>query len=89
MSFGGGRTTRQQDQSNYLPEDQVQQPQQHAGIMSDQRSPLCPSGASGPVPASTGPSSAPHVKSWSVAPTQNFARRRLHRRLMSRRRFAL
>jgi hypothetical protein len=36
----GGRADRQQDQPEHLPEDQVQQPQRHAGIMSDQRSPL-------------------------------------------------
>jgi hypothetical protein len=29
----------QQDQPEHLPEDQVQQPQRHAGIMSDRRSP--------------------------------------------------
>ena len=38
--LGGGRATRQQDQSKYLPEDQIQQPQRHAGIMPNQRSPL-------------------------------------------------
>jgi len=38
--FSGGRATRQQDQPEHQPEDQVQQPQRHAGIMSDQRSPM-------------------------------------------------
>ena len=38
--LGGGRAARQQDQPEHLPEDQVEQPQRHAGIMSDQRSPL-------------------------------------------------
>ena len=38
--LGGGRAAQQQDQPEHLPEDQVQQPQRHAGIMSDQRSPL-------------------------------------------------
>ena len=38
--LGGGRAAHQQDQPEHLPEDQVQQPQRHAGIMSDQRSPL-------------------------------------------------
>ena len=38
--LGGGRAARQQDQPEHLPEDQVQQPQRHAGIMSDRRSPL-------------------------------------------------
>jgi hypothetical protein len=38
--LGGGRATRQQDQPEHLPEDQVQQPQRHVGIMSGQRSPL-------------------------------------------------
>ena len=38
--FGGGRSGHQQDQSEHLPEDQVQQPQRHAGIMSDRRSSL-------------------------------------------------
>ena len=37
--LGDGRATRQQDQPEHPPEDQVQQPQRHAGIMSDQRSP--------------------------------------------------
>ena len=38
--LGGGRAVHQEDQSKHLPEDQVQKPQRHAGIMSDQRSPL-------------------------------------------------
>jgi hypothetical protein len=38
--LGGGRATRQEDQAEHLPEGQVQQPQRHAGIMSDRRSPL-------------------------------------------------
>src|SRR3954451_4112577 len=38
--LGGGRATRQQAEPEHLPEDQVQQPQRHPGIMSDQRSPL-------------------------------------------------
>jgi hypothetical protein len=38
--LGGGRTTRQQNQPEHLPEDQIEQPQRHAGIMSDRRSPL-------------------------------------------------
>ena len=38
--LGGGRAAHQQDQPEHLPEDQVQQPQRHVGIMSDQRSPL-------------------------------------------------
>ena len=38
--LGGGRAAQQQDQPEHLPEDQVQQPQRHAGIMPDQRSPL-------------------------------------------------
>jgi len=36
--LGRGRTTRQQDQPEHLPEEQVEQPQRHVGIMSDQRS---------------------------------------------------
>jgi hypothetical protein len=36
----GGRAAYQQDQSEHLPEDQVQQLQRHAGIMSDRQSPL-------------------------------------------------
>jgi hypothetical protein len=36
----GGRAAQQQDQSEHLPEDQVQQPQRHGGIMSDRQSPL-------------------------------------------------
>ena len=31
--LGGGRAAQQQDQSEHLPEDQVQQPQRHIGIM--------------------------------------------------------
>jgi hypothetical protein len=38
--LGGGRAAHQQDQPEHLPEDQVQQPQRHAGIMSDRQSPL-------------------------------------------------
>ena len=38
--LGGGRAAHQQDQPEHLPEDQVQQPQRHVGIMPDQRSPL-------------------------------------------------
>ena len=38
--LGGGRAAQQQDQPEHLPEDQVQQPQRHAGIMPDRRSPL-------------------------------------------------
>jgi hypothetical protein len=38
--LGAGRATRQQDQPEHLAEDQVQQPQGHAGIMSDRQSPL-------------------------------------------------
>ena len=34
----GGRATRQQDQTEHLPEDQIEQPQRHVGIMSNQRS---------------------------------------------------
>ena len=36
----GGRAAHQQDQSEHLPEDQVQQPQRHSGIMSGRQSPL-------------------------------------------------
>ena len=38
--LGRGRAAHQQDQPEHLTKDQVQQPQRHAGIMSDQRSPL-------------------------------------------------
>jgi hypothetical protein len=38
--LGRGRTTRQQDQPEHLPEEQVEQPQRDVGIMFDQRSPL-------------------------------------------------
>ena len=31
--LGGGRVTQQEDQSEHLPKDQVQQPQRHDGIM--------------------------------------------------------
>ncbi len=36
----GGRAAHQHDKPEHLPKDQVQQPQRHAGIMSDPRSPL-------------------------------------------------
>ena len=36
--LGGGRATRQQDQSEHLPEDQIEEPRRHVAIMSDQRS---------------------------------------------------
>jgi hypothetical protein len=36
--LGGGRAAHQEDQPEHLPEDQVQQPQRHTGIMSDRRS---------------------------------------------------
>ena len=38
--LGGGRSGHQQEQPEHLLEDQVEQPQRHAGIMSDRRSPL-------------------------------------------------
>ena len=38
--LGGGRAAHQQDQSEHLPEDQVEQPQRHIGIMPTRRSPL-------------------------------------------------
>jgi len=38
--LGGGRANRQQDQPEHLPEDQIQQPQRHIGIMATRRSPL-------------------------------------------------
>ena len=36
--LGGGRATRQQNQPEHLSEDQIEEPQRHVGIMSDQRS---------------------------------------------------
>ena len=38
--LGGGRAAHQQDQPEHLPEDQVQQPQRHVGIMPTRRLPL-------------------------------------------------
>jgi len=38
--LGGGRANRQQDQPEHLPEDQIQQPQRHMGIMPARRSSL-------------------------------------------------
>ena len=38
--LGGRRTAQQQDQPEHLTKDEVEQPQRHAGIMSDQRSPM-------------------------------------------------
>ena len=35
--LGGGRAAHQQDQSEHLPEDQIQQPQRHVGIMPNSR----------------------------------------------------
>ena len=58
--LGGGRAAHQQDQPEHLPEDQVQQPQRHAGIMSDQRSPL----VSDPGPTSGTPQAA--EASWDA-----------------------
>ena len=60
--LGSGRATRQQDQPEHLPEDQIEQPQRHAGIMSDQRSPLVsdPGPTSGtPQAISSAPDDAP------------------------------
>jgi len=37
--LGGGRAAHQQDQPEHLPEDQVQQPQRHVGIMPIRRLP--------------------------------------------------
>ena len=51
--LGGGRSGHQQEQPEHLQEDQVEQPQRHAGIMSDRRSPL----VSDPGPTS----GTPHV----------------------------
>jgi len=53
--LGGGRATRQQDQPEHLPEEQVEQPQRHVGIMSDRRSPL----VSNPAPTSGTPHAGP------------------------------
>ena len=38
--LGGGRATQQQDQPEQLPEDQVQEPQRHVGIMPTRQLPL-------------------------------------------------
>jgi hypothetical protein len=38
--LGGGRAAHQQYQSKHLPEDRIQQPQRHVGIMPNQRSSL-------------------------------------------------
>jgi hypothetical protein len=38
--LGGGRADHQQDQSEYVRKDQVQQPQRHVGIMPTRRPPL-------------------------------------------------
>jgi len=46
--LGSGHAAHQEDQSEHVREDQVQKPRRHAGIMSDQRSPL----VSGPDPTS-------------------------------------
>ena len=62
--LGGGRAAHQQDQPEHLPEDQVQQPQRHAGIMSDQRSPL----VSDPGPTSGTPQAPGGVSSCRAGP---------------------
>ena len=49
--LGGGRSGHQQEQPEHLPEDQVQQPQRHVGIMPNQLSPL----VSDPAPSSGTP----------------------------------
>ena len=56
----GGRAGQEYDQPEYLPEDQIEQPQRHSGIMSDQRSPL----VSDPGPTS----GTPHRKGCNVRP---------------------
>jgi hypothetical protein len=50
-SLAEDEPTRQQDQPEHLPEEQVEQPQRHVGIMSDRRSPL----VSNPAPTSGTP----------------------------------
>ena len=49
--LGGRRATRQHDQPEHLPEEQVEQPQRHSGIMPNQRSLL----VRGPDPTSGTP----------------------------------
>ena len=71
--LGGGRATRQQDQAEHLPEDQVQQPQRHAGIMSDPRSRL----VSDPGPTSGTPQAVRDT------PTSRAAAKMLHPRARS------
>jgi hypothetical protein len=61
--LSGGPAAQQQDQPEHLPEDQVQQPQRHAGIMSDQRSPL----VSDPVPTSGTPHHRCHHQHETLA----------------------
>ena len=53
--FGGRRSAHQQDQPEHLAKDQVQQPQRHAAIMPNQRSPL----VSDPGPTSGTPQVGP------------------------------
>ena len=52
--LGGGRATRQQDQPEHQPEDQIEQTQRHVEIMSDQQSLL----VSDPRPTSGTPHGA-------------------------------
>ena len=67
--LGGERTAHQQDQPEHLPEDPVQQPQRHAGIMSDQRSPLVsdPGPTSGTPQGVTGHPDGP----WTTQQARN------------------
>ena len=62
-----GRATRQQDQPEHLPEEQVEQPQRHVGIMSDQRSLLVsdPDRLLAPHTFAAAVTAAPRQISWN------------------------
>jgi hypothetical protein len=70
--FSGGRAAHQQDQSEHLPDDQVQQPQRHIGIMPNQRSPQ----VSDPGPTSGTPHPRDGLSSHSGCVAVRFASRR-------------
>jgi hypothetical protein len=63
--LGGGGASEQKDQSKHLPEDQVQQTQRHAGIMSDRRSPL----VSAPGPTFDTPQVSDIDVTWQLSVT--------------------
>jgi hypothetical protein len=75
--LGGGRSAHQQEESERLLEDQIEQPQRHVGIMPNQRSPL--------VRAPGLTSGTPHAAMaiLAAAPTPDAAQRLTRRKIVS------